>query len=364
MWDLVFALSLLALFWLGRGLWWHWYEPYAEARRLNLQLYRVKRQGAYLKLWLRHPEGALLPKARAGQHLLLYGTDLAGKAVSRAYSIASDCSQRRYYQLVVKAEPDGRLSQALFQKAEALDTVLCSYPRGHFSLKPGRAPVVLVAAGVGITPLLAMALQAIRQRRQVTLVYQARNQADLLFYPMLRRLPAFTLVPCLSQPEAGWAGRAGRIDAGLLFKLGGAFAQYYFCCKALMTEKLICDLSILGAHQCFNEPFSAAASIQSFSIEMDGHQADSMGQRSVLDALIAASVPLSYDCKGGSCGLCKVRVVSGEYKQVLDAAVHCGDDEVLACCIQPTSALVLTSLDAEAEVVREPVPPLTKAEPA
>jgi ferredoxin len=59
-------------------------------------------------------------------------------------------------------------------------------------------------------------------------------------------------------------------------------------------------------------------------------------------------VPLNYDCKGGSCGLCKVRVVQGQYQQVLEPSISCGADEVLACCIQPTSALVL-SADIQSE---------------
>ena len=68
----------------------------------------------------------------------------------------------------------------------------------------------------------------------------------------------------------------------------------------------------------------------------------------MLDAILAARVPLNYDCKGGSCGLCKVKVVKGEYQQVLEPSISCGADEVLACCIQPTSALVL-SAEIEAE---------------
>ncbi len=111
---LTFALLFLTFFLFGRGYWQHIALPKLQNQRLQLQLVRVKRQGQYLKLWLQHPDGLLLPKAKAGQHILLYGKDLQGKPVSRAYSLAQDCSQQRYYQLVIKAETDGRLSQALF----------------------------------------------------------------------------------------------------------------------------------------------------------------------------------------------------------------------------------------------------------
>lgn len=338
---LTFALLLLTLFLFGRGYWQHIALPKLQNQRLKLQLVRVKRQGQYLKLWLQHPDGLLLPKAKAGQHILLYGKDLQGKPVSRAYSLAQDCSQQRYYQLVIKAETQGRLSQALFQQLKVGDLVESSYPRGHFLLNRSRKPLVLVAGGVGITPMLAMAYAAIRQQRQVFLVYQARRLEDIIFYPLLRRLPRLQLRIALTQPPEGWQGFKGRIDAGYLYKLAGPQAQYYFCASAKMVEQLIYDLGILGAQHCYAEFFSASASEQSFPIEINGVFADSQGHKSVLDAILAARVPLNYDCKGGSCGLCKVKVVKGEYQQVLEPSMSCGGDEVLACCIQPTSALVL-----------------------
>lgn len=340
---LTFALLFLTFFLFGRGYWQHIVLPKLQNQRLQLRLARVKRQGQYLKLWLQHPDALLLPKAKAGQHILLYGKDLQGKPVSRAYSLAQDCSQQRYYQLVIKAETDGRLSQALFQHLKVGDLVESSYPRGHFLLNRSRQPLVLVAGGVGITPMLAMAYAAIRQKRQVFLVYQARRLEDIVFYPLLRRLPRLQLRIALTQPPADWQGFKGRIDAGYLYKLAGPQAQYYFCASAKMTEQLIYDLGILGALYCYAELFSASASEQSFPIEINGVFADSQGHKSVLDAILAARVPLNYDCKGGSCGLCKVRVVKGEYQQVLEPSMSCGGDEVLACCIQPTSALVLSA---------------------
>lgn len=338
---LTLALLMLTFFLFGRGYWQQMVLPKLQNQRLKLQLVRVKRQGQYLKLWLQHPDGLLLPKVKAGQHILLYGKDLQGRPVSRAYSLAQDCSQQRYYQLVIKAETDGRLSQALFQQLKVGDVLESSYPRGHFLLNRSRKPLVLVAGGVGITPMLSMAYAAIRQKRQVFLVYQARRLEDIIFYPLLRRLPRLQLRIALTQPPEGWQGFTGRIDAGYLYKLAGPQAQYYFCASAKMTEQLIYDLGILGAQHCYAELFSASASEQSFPIEINGVFANSQGHKSVLDAILAARVPLNYDCKGGSCGLCKVKVVQGQYQQVLEPSMSCGVDEVLACCIQPTSALVL-----------------------
>lgn len=326
-------------------------------RRLQLKVIRLRRQQQYLLLTLAHPQGKPLPKARAGQHLLLYYHDLQGKPVSRAYSLANDCQQRNYYQLAIKAEDQGRLSQSVFQQLKPGDILCTSEPKGHFLLQTSRQPLVLIAAGVGITPMLAMAYQAIRQRRAVTLVYQCREASQLLYHRLLQRLPRLTYLPVLSQPTPDWSGQSGRIDVRFLLQLAGKDAHYYCCASAAMTEQLAADFKTAAVRHFSYELFSAAISQQSFLISYqpgDDHSsepaadteihADSAGFVSVLDALLAAGANIASDCRGGSCGLCKKRLLCGETKQVLEPAVACRPDEVLTCCIQPLSHLQLADV--------------------
>ncbi|WP_333795959.1 iron-sulfur cluster-binding domain-containing protein [Rheinheimera sp.] len=344
-----------------------------QKKRLHLKVLRLKRQQHYLLITLAHPEGRPLPRAKAGQHLLLYYDDLQGKPVSRAYSLANDCHHRHFYQLAIKCEKNGRLSQSIFQKLKQGDLLCTSYPKGHFLLQNSNKPLVLIAAGVGITPMLAMAYQAIRQqrlwlpgnllkrplskrhmpkrpmpKRKITLVHQCRDASQLLYHRLLQRLPGLNYVPVLSQPDAGWTGKSGRVDMQYLLQLGGKDGHYFCCASAAMTEQLAADFNAAGITHFSYELFSAGISSQSFLISyQQGQQqvhADSAGFATVLDALLASGATIVSDCRGGSCGLCKKRLISGQCKQVLETAASCRDDEVLTCCIQPLSDLTL--LDA------------------
>lgn len=369
---LVLLLSLYLAYGIADGLQRRW-RQWQQRQRLTLVVSRVRRQQDMLKIWLRHPAGQALPSAKAGQHILLYGKDLKGQPLSRAYSLVQDSKRRHHYLLAVKAEPDGRMSQALFQTLKAGDHLHSSWPKGHFLLRTrwqqtlnkylpkqwrprclrGR-PLVLIGGGIGITPMLAMALQALRQQRPVMLCYQARTEKDLLWHRYLQRLPGLDYRPVLSQPHNDWPGARGRVTAQLLIALAGTDADYYLCAKAEMVENLERDLRQAGVRHCYHELFSAAHSKQSFTLQLGQQQADSLGHSSVLDALLAAGAQIPYDCRGGSCGQCRLRLIAGHCQPVLPAECELAADEILACCMQATSPLTLAFChEQDTEVIAE-----------
>jgi len=354
---IIFLLSLYLLHGMQDG-WRRRYRQHRQKQQLQLQVYRLRRQGDLLKLWLRHPSGHLLPKAIPGQHLQLFFQDQEGQPLSRAYSLASDCRQRRYYLLAIKIDPAGRLTPLLAERLRQGQLLSCSLPKGHFGptfsprhwlarrsaglLKP--TPLVLVAGGIGITPLLPMIHAALRQQRPVTLVYQARHAVDLLQHNKLQRLAKITplgYLPVLSQPDPNWSGACGRIRVAQLFSIGGRSAEYVICASAAMVLSIEQGLRALGCRQIKHELFSAAHSTESFTISLGNSQVNSLGHSSVLDALLAGGVKVPNDCRGGSCGACALRVVSGQCSQVLASEFSVAADEVLSCCIQATSTLQL-----------------------
>jgi ferredoxin-NADP reductase len=354
---IITLLSLYLIYSVQEGCRRH-YRQYRQKQQQQLQLYRLRRQGDLLKLWLRHPTGQLLPKALPGQHLQLFYQDQQNQPLSRAYSLASDCQQRRYYLLVIKIESAGRLTPLLAERLRQGQLLTCSLPKGHFgltfsfrnwlakyikgSIRP--KPLVLVAGGIGITPLLPMINAALRQQRPVALVYQARHAIDLLQHAKLKRLASITplqYLPILSQPESSWLGLRGRINAARLAVIGGSSAEYVICASASMVLSLEQGLADLGCHHVKHELFSAAHSKQSFAITLGPTQANSLGHSSVLDALLASGVKVPYDCRGGSCGACALRLVSGSCSNVLHSEFSVGADQVLSCCVQATSALQL-----------------------
>ncbi len=337
------------------------YRQFKQQQKQQLQLYRLRRQGNMLKLWLRHPHGRILKKAQPGQHLQLFSLDQYGQPVSRAYSLVSDCQQRRYYMLAIKIEQTGRLTPLLAQQLAQGQQLQFGYPKGHFRLagslhsffarltqaKLGwmaARPIVLVAGGIGITPLLPMVVAALRQQRPVTLVYQARQQQDLLQHRKLRRLANSTrlqYLPILSQPDTDWSGQRGRVDAVQLAKIGGTTADYLLCASAAMVLELEQGLREFGCQRVRHELFSAAHSTKSFAITLGDAHANSLGHGSVLDALLASGVKVPFDCRGGSCGACALQLVSGQCQSVLPSEYKVGEHEILSCCVQASSPLTL-----------------------
>lgn len=378
--TLVVLLSLYLGYGIIDGLHRRWQQR-QQQHRLTLVVSRIRRQQDMLKIWLHQAAGQALPKAKAGQHILLFGHDLQGQAVSRAYSLVQDNQQRQYYLLAIKAEANGRFSQALFQTLQVGDQLQSSYPKGHFLLRhdwrhsckmllPARLrprwlqsrPLVLVGGGIGITPMLAMAQQAIRQQRPVWLCYQARTAQDLLWHRYLQRLPGLHYRPILSQAAADWQGGRGRVTARQLIALAGLKADYYLCANADMVQSLEQELRQAGVKRCYHELFSAAHSKNSFALQLGPHQADSLGHSSVLDALLAAGVQVPYDCRGGSCGQCRLKLLSGQCQMVLPAEYELAADEILSCCMQAQSPLQLafcqpTTTAAEGKVsATQPLP--------
>jgi len=320
--------------------WRFWRGEQLEQRRLQLRIVRLTRQQGHLLLTLSAADGSELPPVRPGQHLQLFYQDADGRPVSRAYSLAQDCQQSRYYRLAIKAEQNGRLSRQIFQQAQRGDILTTSLPTGHFQLQRSTAPLVLIAAGVGITPMLAMLYQALRLRRPVTLIYQARTSSSLLYHRLLSRLPGLRYIPLLSQPDPHWCGESGRLSAERLMRWCDASADYYCCANATMTAKLQQDLLPFGVHLRY-ELFSAAASNQNVVVEYGDISANCAGFSSVLDALNHAGACIPSDCRGGSCGLCKKRLVRGEVIQMLDPAAAIAPDEILTCCVQAKTTLLL-----------------------
>lgn len=318
---------------------WQWLQH--KPAQLTVRVSRLRRHGQYLQLTLTDPHGQPLPKARAGQHILLYYKDLQGQPLSRAYSLLQDCSRRRQYKLAIKLEATGRLSQSLAAQLQVGDLLQVSKPRGHFLLRRSKKPLLLVAGGIGITPLLSMAWQAVRQRRPVTLVWQARTEQDLLFDSLLRKMPGLRYLPILSAPGTEWPGARGRVDAQWLYQLGGSRADYYCCASQAVMDSLQDGLRRLGNIRLHTELFSATASTQDFQIQYNNITTGSAGCRSVLQALNQAGAAIPNDCLSGSCGLCKKRLHSGSVQTLLIPSVTLADDEILTCCVQATADLQL-----------------------
>ena len=228
-----------------------------------------------ISIRLEDPTGALLPAARPGQYLTLrLQPDQRQRALLRNYSLSGPPGAG-YYRVTVKRERDGAASGYLHTRLAVGDQLDIAAPRGTFILDETPAPVLLISAGIGATPVLAM-LQALAQERsdrEIWWLHGARNGREHSFAAetrtLLASLPHARANVYYSRPgpndrEGRDFDSAGRLTASRLAELNPpADAEAYLCGPAGFMDEIGAGLTALGfdASRIHTEPFGPAASV-------------------------------------------------------------------------------------------------------
>lgn len=343
-----------------------------------LRVARIEAESRNIRsIYLQPTDGAGLPVFLAGQHLPLRFT-LDGEVHIRTYSLSSAPSDG-FYRISVKRE--GLISSHLHEQIHVGDVLEARAPQGHFTVAPlERRPLVLLAAGVGITPLLSMlrevVYQGLRTRgiRPTLLLQSSRNLADQPFSKELDRLletagDAVRVLRLLSQPEADLQEGEdfdvhGRIDGAVLRNLLDAedFDQLDFvlCGPGGFTQGLYDTLRELDVRdaQIHAETFGPStlkrqadpdaivieqppAATTSVPVVFERSAKEARWQPdggSLLELAESRGLRPEFSCRGGSCGTCKTRLVSGavNYPQVPADVPEAG--HVLICCAVPAQS--------------------------
>lgn len=357
------AVLALAALWV-KGLSHLWRRLSIEAHRAALacplELEAVERtdfSGDRFGVVLRDPQGRPLPRFRPGQHLVLAMPVVDGHPpIRRAYSLAGWSARPRLYELGVKRQ--GKASIWLHQALRPGARVQVLPPRGAFVLRSGRR-VALVAGGIGITPMRAM-LHRLRARRlrpprEAVLFYGARCEGDLAYHAEFQRMerecPWFRYIPVLSRPTAAWTGWQERIDVELILtNLERPLAtDYYFCAGTQMMQALTDGLAGRGVsrERLIREAFGAARGNDDdavYEVLVDGRtRFEFQGQPTLLHAMEEYGVPIPAECRAGHCGLCRLRIVSGRVRWIMQPEARVADGMALACCCVPASDLMLAA---------------------
>src|SRR5271163_3944892 len=225
-----------------------------------LRVAGVDREGAnVVSLSVDQTDGAPLPAALPGQFLVLrLRTTPNGPMLLRNYSM-SGMPGARTYRVSVKRETNGVVSSYLYDHVHTGDVLAVSAPRGGFILRSGDAPVVLLSAGIGATPVLAMlhSLSSAASRREVWWIYGARNRAEHPFAKesrdLLQTLANSRSHIVYSKPDSEDKpgvdyDSVGHVDAPLLDHLGVARdADFYLCGPPSFLRDLTADLKTWGA---------------------------------------------------------------------------------------------------------------------
>jgi ferredoxin-NADP reductase/MOSC domain-containing protein YiiM/ferredoxin len=329
-------------------------------------------------LRLADPTGAPLPAALPGQYLTVrLLPDGQERALLRSYSLSGPPGAPDY-RISVKLEPHGAAGHYLRDHVRAGDAVEAAAPRGSFTLRPGESPVLLVSAGVGATPVLAMlhALVAEGSGRKVWWLHGARNRAGHPFADevrdLLARLPNARAHVCYSHPEPEDRqgvdyDHAGRLSAEVLGGLGlPADAEAYLCGPAGFMREASAALVALGLDggrihtETFGPESSLTPGIAPAPARSPHPPAGAPGEgprvafaragltvpwdaafASLLELAEACDVPTRWSCRTGVCHTCETRLISGAAGYLPDPVEPPADGNVLICCSQPTADVVL-----------------------
>ncbi|GAB3261221.1 2Fe-2S iron-sulfur cluster-binding protein [Kineosporia babensis] len=289
---------------------------------------------------------------RPGQYFTLVA-DVAGQSVRRAYSACSVPGTDQL-EIAVKQVPGGLLSTHLHALAAGASLGLIG-PSGSFH--SGAQPdgeMLLIAAGSGITPMISL-IRTHLPKRPIALLYCSRSEAEIIFADELARLERefpgqFSVTHVLSS-------RDGRLDAAglqawITQQAPGPQAHYYVCGPQPLTD-LVQDAVKDRPERVHHEQYTRGAlgeiprEPQPLLVRSGektlGDKTVEPGQ-TLLDAGLAAGLPMPYSCTIGNCGDCRVRLISG---QVALAEPNClteaekADGYVLTCVGRPLSEVVL-----------------------
>jgi ferredoxin-NADP reductase/DMSO/TMAO reductase YedYZ heme-binding membrane subunit len=322
-----------------------------------------------------------LPVPKPGQFVTLRADVPGAGQVVRSYSV-SGTSRGGRLRVSVKREPGGALSQHLHATLDVRATVEIAGPQGAFVLGDHRTrPVVLVSAGIGATPVLAMlhSLAAERSRREVWWIHGARNGREHAFRAevsqLIGQLDNGHLHVRYSRPDPrdvpGLAYDArGRIDARALLDLGVSLdAEYRLCGPQRFVADIEGELRAAGvaaariASESFGgatpstaprSPAALATATPSRPAADSPTGAPSVafsrsgvtvpwepGRASLLELAEASGVPAPSGCRVGACHGCQARVLSGAVRHSPEPILPAPPGGALLCCAVPDGDVVL-----------------------
>lgn len=274
--------------------------------------------------------GANLRPFTAGAHVDV----MLAPGLSRSYSLLNSQDDANRYELGILLAPDSRGgSSHVHERWRVGDILEISEPINDFPLNEGAAHTVLIAGGIGITPILAMAARLERLNRTWELHYVCRTRVRA---PFLDRVGRYLAAKTYFDEEPD----GGPLDLKAIIA-GAAPAAHLYCCgPAGMLDAFEALASSRAADTVHVERFTAteaAAMGGGFRLVLQRSGAEIMVQpgQTMLDAILDAGVDVPYSCTSGICGTCETAVVSGtpdHRDEYLTDAEKATNETIMVCC--------------------------------
>jgi MOSC domain-containing protein YiiM/ferredoxin-NADP reductase len=339
---------------------------------------KKRESGSVTSLMLEPTDGRLLTPGLPGQFIALRLRPMPdAPPLPRSYSLSGEPSDARY-RVSVKRNPDGVAGAYISDGVHIGDILDVAAPRGSFILEPGAGPVVLLSAGVGATPVLAMlhALAATMSAREVWWIHGARDRGEHPFAAEVRAcleaLPNSHSHIRYSSPGADDRPAVdfdapGRVSVPILEELGvSRDADFYLCGPPTFMIELTAGLAAWGAaaSRTHSEIFGAGPALTpgiiAARLRPPHLPAGAAGTgplvsfarsglnvrwgpafQSVLELAEACDVPVRWSCRTGVCHNCETALIAGAVGYRPDPVEPPADGNVLICCSQPQRDIVI-----------------------
>jgi vanillate O-demethylase ferredoxin subunit len=294
-------------------------------------------------------DGRPLPAFSAGSHIDVTLPD--GR--TRQYSLCNDPGESHRFLIAVLREATGRGgSRVVHDAVHEGDVLQISAPKNHFALVHDASRSVLLAGGIGITPILCMAERLAHAGADFEMHYCTRSRHRTAFLDRIAESGFADRVHFHFDDE----GPASRPDFGALFAQPSAGSHVYVCGPGGFIEAALGAARAAGwpaahlHHESFSAaPVSAASGAAPFRVRLasSGREIVVAADQSVTQALAEAGVDIPVSCEQGVCGTCLTRVLGGEpeHRDVyLTPDEQARNDQFLPCCSRSRSPLLVLDL--------------------
>lgn len=292
-------------------------------------------------------DGAPLPPFSAGSHIDVQ----IAPGLTRQYSLCNDPTEQHRYMIAVLRDPRSRGgSQALHDNVRAGDIIAISPPKNHFPL--AAAPrYLLLAGGIGITPILCMAERLARSGADFTLHYCTRSPARTAFRERILASTFADRVRIHFDSEAN----GNRFDLDATLRAAPPDTHLYVCGPGGFIDAVTGAAGALGwagdrVHvEYFGAVLPDVGGDRSFDVRIasSGQAYTVPAGRTVIEVLYAHGIEVPVSCEQGICGTCVTRVIEGtpdHRDHYLTDEEHAANDQFTPCCSRALTATILLDL--------------------
>lgn len=292
---------------------------------------------------LRRPDGGHLPAFTPGAHIDLH----FGGALSRSYSLVNSSDERHRYLLGVKREPASRGGSSWLHDVARVGSLIdATAPKNNFALEEAAGHTVLVAGGIGITPLLCM-LQRLRSlQRPWELHYCARSRSAAIDLEEITGPLADAPVHVRYDDEAQVPG----IDIAEVVRNAPEHAHFYCCGPAPMIaafQQACGGFDPARVHFEYFASEAAPATQGGFTVRLarSGMDVQVSAGQTILECLLQRGIDVPSSCQQGVCGACETRVLGGspDHRDLVlsDGEKAVGETMMICCSGSRSESLVL-----------------------